>query len=222
MQLATPDSCLVVHLVRGRSDQQSSACSPILKSVLHDKHFIKAGCAIDEDMMDLYNLWGDFDANSRLDLGAIGREHSDRLGLKALTAKVIGVDLPKPKSLTLSDWSMVPLTERQIVYGARDAWAGAAIAHKLAEENPDVFGLESLVSSLETEVPISSLAERKQRRENAKLRLGKLLRPFQKTARHRLPRKVKREASQLREVIRAPVMEPSMLIGEDSRLDFDI
>eukprot|EP00980_Cylindrotheca_fusiformis_P031694 scaffold26800_cov127-Cylindrotheca_fusiformis.AAC.1 len=220
VQLATTDSCLVVHLVRGRSGQHSHACSPVLKSVLDDKQYVKAGCGIDEDMMDLYNLWGDLDAKSRLDLGAIGRERNERLGLKALTAQVVGVDLPKSKSLTLSDWTAVPLTEPQIAYSARDAWAGAAIARKLAQEKPDVFGLESLISSLETEVPIPYLVERQQLRENAKLQLVELLRPFKRTSRHRLPRNVKRKARRLREAIRAPVMEPSVFVGEDPDLNF--
>jgi hypothetical protein len=56
VQLATPDSCLVVHLVR-TSGRRSQACSPILKAVLCDEMFVKAGCAIDDDLLALSELW---------------------------------------------------------------------------------------------------------------------------------------------------------------------
>lgn len=57
VQLATPKSCLVVHLVRHPSGRRSQACSPILKAVLCDECFVKAGCALDEDMLALYDIW---------------------------------------------------------------------------------------------------------------------------------------------------------------------
>jgi ribonuclease D len=169
VQLATPDSCLVVHLVRGCSGRHSQVCAPVLKAVLCDEQYVKAGCALDDDMMALYEVWGGLKAKSRLDLGFIGTGSSGqknnnnkrRSGLKTLSRAVIGVDLPKPKKISMSDWSSVPLTEKQIIYSARDAWAGAAIVNKLAEYDSDTFGHEALVRSLQhSETPISKLVDR--------------------------------------------------------------
>ena len=136
---------------------------------------------------------------------------------------MVGVDLPKPRSVTLSDWSCVPLTERQIAYCARDAWAGAAIARKLAESNPNIFGTESLMDILEeSELPISKLVQRQRRRDNAKRDLGRLLGPFKGRSKVKLPKRVKRKAKNLREVIKSRIIEPSLVLGEDSFIDFDI
>lgn len=222
VQLATVDSCLVVHLVRGSTGSHSAACSPILKSVLNDREYIKAGCAIDEDMMALSEIWDGLDARSRLDLGFLGkRSASQRIGLKDLTAAVVGLDLPKPKRITLSDWTVVPLTEAQIIYSARDAWAGAAIANKLAESQPASFGREALVGAFEGEIPISNLIKRQQRRDKAKRDLGKLLRPYKsKSSLRNLPKPVRRKAKRLREMIKERVIEPSCV--NEMFYDFEI
>jgi hypothetical protein len=85
----------------------------------------------------------------------------------------------KPKEIAISDWSAVPLTEKQIVYSARDAWAGAATAEKLAKYDPDMFSHESLVLSLpETEPTISELVAKQRRRDRAKRDLRRLLAPY--------------------------------------------
>ena len=154
---------MVIHLAR-RSGKHSQACAPILKAVLCDEQFVKAGCALDEDLMSLYELWNGLDAKSRFDLGFLGGR-SNRYGLKSLSKGLLGVDLPKPREVALSDWSMIPLTEHQIVYSARDAWAGAAIAKQLALYDPTTFGHESLVKTLvQTEPSISELIEKQRRR----------------------------------------------------------
>ena len=44
----------------------------------------------------------------------------------------LGTELNKSKRIVLSDWSKTPLSEEQISYSARDAWAAAAILEKLA------------------------------------------------------------------------------------------
>jgi len=114
--------------------------------------------------VDLYILWGDLDARSRLDLGALSCDHGNRVGLRALTARTLGVDLPKPKQITHSDWTKIPLRRRQITYSARDAWAGVAIAEKLAKDDPVLFSLESLIQSPRYELQISDLVKRHRKR----------------------------------------------------------
>jgi hypothetical protein len=131
---------------------------------------------------------GGLEARSRLDLGGLGsscdgeqRRNNPRRGLKALSRVILGVDLPKPKSQILSDWSQVPLTEDQIMYSARDAWAAAAIVNRLAEQDPATFGNSNLIQWLEShETPTSNLMQRKEQRQRAKDELDRLLQPYKK------------------------------------------
>lgn len=223
VQLATPDSCLVVHLVRP-SGSHSQACAPILKAVLCDEQFVKAGCALDEDLMSLYEVWGGLEAKSRLDLGFLGGHYRKRYGLKTLCHSILGVDLPKPKAIAVSDWSSVPLTENQVIYSARDAWVGAAVAKKLAEYDADMFGREALIQSLgQSEPPISKLVERQRRRDRAKRYLGRLLRPYEKPSpRQQLPELVKTRVQYLRKVIKARVIDSDHLVFETDHLDINL
>ena len=216
VQLATTDSCLVIHLAR-RSGKHSLACAPILKAVLCDEQFVKAGCALDEDLMSLYELWNGLDAKSRFDLGFLG-SRSNRHGLKSLSKGLLGIDLPKPREVMLSDWSMIPLNEHQIIYSARDAWAGAAIAKQLALYDPTTFGHESLVKTLvQTEPSISELVEKQRRRDRAKKDLRNLLTPY--LGNHdndeELPEHVQSQVHYLRSLIKAPVHEPRLLFNVD-------
>jgi len=217
VQLATSDSCLVIHLAR-RSGKHSQACAPILKAVLCDEQFFKAGCALDDDLMSLYELWNGLDAKSRFDLGFLGGR-SKRYGLKALTKGLLGVDLPKPREVTLSDWSMIPLNEHQIIYSARDAWAGAAIAKQLAIHDPTTFGHETLVKTLaQTEPSISELVDKQRRRDRAKKDLRKLLvsHPgYHGKDDEGLPEHIQSQVYYLRSLIKAPVIEPRLVFDVD-------
>lgn len=218
VQLATSNSCLVIHLAR-RSGKHSQACAPILKAVLCDEQFVKAGCALDEDLMSLYELWNGLDAKSRFDLGFLGGR-SKRYGLKALSKELLGVDLPKPRAVMLSDWSTIPLNERQIIYSARDAWAGAAIAKQLALQDPATFSHENLVKSLvHGEPSISELVDKQRRRDRAKKDLCSLLEPYLKhhTTDPELPDHIQSQVHDLRALIKAPVIEPRLNFNLDFR-----
>lgn len=216
MQLATPDSCLVVHLIRP-SGRHSRSCVPILKSVLEDESYVKAGCGIDEDLVELHDLWGSLDAKSRFDLGVVIPKFGtksrirNKSGLKGLCRSILGVDLPKDKADSQTDWASVPLNENQIIYAARDAWAGAAIANTLAEYDADLFGREALSDLLQqSETPIVQLAVRRQRRRQAKRDLEALLHPYESCL-HSLPKRVGRKAQDLREIINARVIDHNVV-----------
>ena len=56
----------------------------------------------------------------------------NKSGLQGLCKSILGIDLPKEKEDCKSDWTRFPLTDDQITYAARDAWAGVAIATELA------------------------------------------------------------------------------------------
>lgn len=198
----------MIHLAN-RKGRHSEACAPVLKAVLCDHNFVKAGCALDEDLMSLYELWGGgVEARSRLDLGFVGnKDRANRYGLKSLSQLVLGVELTKSKRIAMSDWSSVPLNRRQITYSARDAWAGAAIAAKLAHLHPETFGRENLVEHLvAAEPPISDLVRKQRRRDEAKERLRRLLSPYQSEM-WTVPTSVEEEVRSLREIIDTRVMD---------------
>ena len=235
VQLATTDAALVVHLMKRTGRRSSHACAPILQAVLCDPHYIKAGCAIDDDLIALWELWnGYLPAKSRWDLGGIGMyggtttktaatastatpTTAQRRGLKTLCKHVLQLELPKCKSLACSDWTTVPLSEAQVYYSARDAWAGAAIAHRLGELDAQNFGYSSIRQRLMTETPLLDLAMTRQQRNRAKQDLGKLLQRYRtpqksKARRHAiplrpLPERVKKQVLQLKHVIKTKRME---------------
>lgn len=159
------------------------------------KHFPRQNLTLHTFSRIIYHRDG-LDARSRLDLGGIGAETAafseesstlrtanQRRGLKSLSRTILGVDLPKSKTQARSDWSSVPLTESQIIYSARDAWAGAAIVEKLAEYDPETFGTSNLVKLLaDSETPVRELMGRKKRRDRAKADLGKILKAYSNQA----------------------------------------
>ena len=184
-------------------------------------------------MIELHDLWGNLEAKSRFDLGLVippgntetyfdefSMKRSDKpqklhckSGLKSLSRSILGIDLPKDIVSFQSDWSTVPLSENQIIYSARDAWAGAAIANRLAQFDPEIFGREALIELCQcTETPIPLLAERRRRRKDAKEDLQRLLLPYSgATADHRLPKPVQMKAKSLRQVINKKIFEESFV-----------
>ena len=184
-------------------------------------------------MIELHDLWGNLEAKSRFDLGLVippgntetyfdefSMKRSDKpqklhckSGLKSLSRSILGIDLPKDIVSFQSDWRHVPLSENQIIYSARDAWAGAAIANRLAHFDPEIFGREALIELCQcTETPIPLLAERRRRRKDAKEDLQRLLLPYSgATADHRLPKPVQIKAKSLRQVINKKIFEESFV-----------
>ena len=70
-----------------------------MKAVLCDQQFVKAGVALDNDMMALYEVWGGLKARSPLDLGLISSNNNTRSGLKTLTRLIVGIDLPTSRRM---------------------------------------------------------------------------------------------------------------------------
>lgn len=206
MQLATTTSCLVVHLT-SRKGRPSRACAPILEAVLADESIVKAGAGIDQDMLELWECWGRLEARSRLELGGIGSstKTGNSIGLQRLTSSIVGVDLRKTKKRALTDWSQVPLTQDQLAYSARDAWAGAAVVAELSRVDPGTFGTAALLGMLKSEQPIQDLYKAAKQRKHAKMQLSTLLHhnvPSPKqSSRKKMPPKVKQKVSKLRRIL---------------------
>ena len=208
VQLATTDACLVVHLTR-RNGRPSRACAPILEAVLGDETIVKAGAGIEQDMMELWECWrGRLQARSRLDIGGIGLHHNQGcVGLQRLASSILGVDLGKTKKKAMSDWSQVPLTDEQLIYSARDAWAGAAIVAELAAVDPDLFGTPSLLDLLKSERSMEDLIQIAQSRKRAKTQLETVLKPYVPSSPNKsprlkhMPKRVKKKVMKLKRVL---------------------
>jgi ribonuclease D len=178
VQLSTLHSNLVIQLAR-KNGKVSTACGPLLAAVLRDESIVKVGCGIDQDLLQLRSQWHKMEARSRLDLSVVFRGGGNTLGLKTLARHTLGIDLPKKRSITISNWSCIPLTDRQLHYAARDAWAGAAIAHALERRYMDTFSPAQLRQSLRHQSPLSVLQHKVQRRQHAKRLIQTLLLPYQ-------------------------------------------
>jgi hypothetical protein len=205
VQLATMNSCLVVHLFR-KSGRPSMASVPILESVLSDDSIIKAGVGIDKDLVELCQAWRSLEARSRLNLGGIGVKNGrkETTSLKRLSKSILQVDLRKSRKLASGDWSHVPLLEKQIIYSARDAWAGAAIVEELQRRDPQTFSASNLKQLLANQPSIQEMAASAVKRKQARDELTQLLAPFQ--PRHfgnKVPTEIHREVSRLQGTIKA-------------------
>jgi len=113
---------------------------------------------------------------------------ANKSGLQGLCKSILDVDLPKERNDCTSDWTQYPLTDDQITYAARDAWAGVAIAMKLASINEgkngyNAFAMSNLIQVLKrAETPIPQLAKRHRQRKEAKTELQSLLTPYENNA----------------------------------------
>lgn len=166
VQLATPHGALVVQLLRSNG-RPSRACHPILQAVLSDESIVKVGVGIDDDCVDLYECFGT-ETRSRLDLLGLQLD-DDRsgLGVASLAEHLLGLELHKPKKISMSNWSLVPLSDRQLVYAARDAWVPAAVVDVL-QRHDDRFQAHVLPSLLSHQRPIAEIAERRQIKREAR------------------------------------------------------
>lgn len=124
LQLGVEGSCLVLHLCRMKSTPT------LLKNLLRNRKILKVGSGILQDVTKLRRDTG-LRCEGMMDTQkmakSMGIPVSQKLGLKALANRFLGIDLEKPKSVSMSNWEKYPLTLKQIHYAALDAWIGFKI-----------------------------------------------------------------------------------------------
>ncbi|EDO33961.1 predicted protein, partial [Nematostella vectensis] len=120
LQLAVNHSCLVLHLFHMRLDLLPRS----LLNVLGNIRILKVGSGISGDAVKLLRDTNIL-CNGRSDIQVYAKVlalNQDGTGLKKLAKTILGIELDKPKNISLSNWELFPLTYKQVSYAALDAW----------------------------------------------------------------------------------------------------
>jgi len=105
-----------------------------LFGILSDPDIIKAGVAIDRDVLELKELHP-FKEGGFKDLGKMADKRFFRkTGLRPLAAMLL--DGRVSKGAQVSNWAKFPLSEKQITYAATDAWVSRLLYEALNEIRP--------------------------------------------------------------------------------------
>jgi ribonuclease D len=92
----------------------------VLAELLANPHIVKAGIALDRDLIELKTLFP-FEAKNVLDLGAVAQKAGyGQTGVRNLTGLFLKGRITK--GAQTSNWAQPKLTSRQLTYAATDAW----------------------------------------------------------------------------------------------------
>ena len=130
LQLGVDTSCLVLHI------HHMSKLPNLLVSILEDATVLKIGSGIKQDMSKLrrdrglvcHGIVDTQDVAKSLDPSS-----TQKVGLKALAERFLGITLAKSKRVSTSNWENFPLTLRQIEYAALDAWLGLKVFNAIEQ-----------------------------------------------------------------------------------------
>ena len=178
VQLSTPYSSIVVHLTERPTSPRGTSTSILspLVAMLSDETILKVGAGINEDMLELYRWNPCLDARSRFDIGGVGSDSNrSRVGLQKLVRAIVGVEMVKSKKVSMSDWSQIPLTNAQLCYASRDAWAGAAVMENIGRMH-DVMQVDSIASLVKgNERSMADVDMRARTRKRTKIKMKDIL-----------------------------------------------
>lgn len=111
---------------------QIGLCQPIIDLLTSEK-IVKCGVAINQDLRELNQL-KHFIPRGFVDLGEIARKSLiPHHGLRGLAAYFLGFRISKQARIT--NWNVVNLSKKQIIYAATDAWVGRELFFKFKEES---------------------------------------------------------------------------------------
>lgn len=104
-----------------------------IAEILSDGRIRKVGVAIRDDIKGLQK-WRDFQPEGFVELSLFAQKFGiSAASLKKLCGIVLGFRISK--AMQLSNWEDLVLRQKQLVYGATDAWAGLKIYMKLTEKD---------------------------------------------------------------------------------------
>ncbi|KAE9618127.1 hypothetical protein Lal_00041844 [Lupinus albus] len=129
LQLCVADRCLIFQILHAPSIPHS------LVSFLADARNTFVGVGIEEDVEKLledYNL----SVANFVDLRGVaadryGERNLKQAGLKMLSSRVLGLEVVKPKRISMSRWDNLWLTAQQVQYACVDAFLSYEIGNHL-------------------------------------------------------------------------------------------
>ncbi|KAG8372177.1 hypothetical protein BUALT_Bualt12G0039300 [Buddleja alternifolia] len=130
LQLCVAKSCLIFQIVHAPSIPRR------LREFLGDPDYTFVGVGIKNDIKKLLDDYGLEVSNTR-DLRSWAAKELDKkelrgVGLKELVKEVMGEEVEKPRSVTLSPWDDRLLTGDQVAYACLDAYFSFEIARRLS------------------------------------------------------------------------------------------
>lgn len=112
---------------------QKTGLTHNLRTLLSSASIIKAGVAIDRDIVELQAL-APFFPNGFVELASLAKKAQIKnLGLRGLTAILFDFRISKREQV--SNWARPDLTDSQQTYAATDAWLGRKIYRFFQEAN---------------------------------------------------------------------------------------
>lgn len=107
--------------------QQGALADP-LRAIIESESIVKIGFGLNSDRGPLLRNFGvRLKATVELSHALRSLRYKQKLGVKAAVAIVLGKSLPKPKSITTSNWALPKLSARQLEYAANDAFAALRV-----------------------------------------------------------------------------------------------
>ncbi|CAL5378548.1 unnamed protein product [Camellia sinensis] len=132
LQLCVDSKCLIIQLFYVDEIPQS------LKTFLSDTNFTFVGIEVSDDAAKLKNEYG-LECGKCEDIREAAKRRWPgrfrRPGLKDLALEVVGLNMKKPKHVSMSNWEARVLNESQVEYACIDAYASYRIGYELMMDN---------------------------------------------------------------------------------------
>lgn len=129
VQLATLEHAFIF-------DAGHPGCVALVAELLRAESLVKVGFGLGGDRALLLRKLG-AEVRPTVELSSLvrGLGYRQPLGLQAAVAVVLARYIHRPKKLTTSNWSRMPLSTRQLHYAANDAYASLCVFHALGHDH---------------------------------------------------------------------------------------
>ncbi|XP_006365675.1 Werner Syndrome-like exonuclease [Solanum tuberosum] len=130
LQLCVGKSCLIYQIIHAPNIPRK------LRNFLNNDDYRFVGVGIENDVKKLLNDWG-IGVSNTVDLREWAMEEleNDNLrsyGLKGLVKEILGIEIYKPKRVTMSDWDDRWLSIDQVCYACLDAYLSFEVGRILS------------------------------------------------------------------------------------------